>query len=56
MQLLIWWHHITAQMHRELEGVYRQNSRKAVRRCEYPQYMWDNLPVDAKTNNSVLKI
>jgi hypothetical protein len=26
-----------------------------VRRCEYPQFMWDRLPLDSSTNESILR-
>lgn len=27
-----------------------------IRRCEYPQYLWDQLPIDSRTKESILRL
>ena len=29
---------------------------KRIQRCEYPQYMWDKLPLSSRTNGSILRL
>ncbi|MBW2740262.1 MAG: hypothetical protein JRE64_15775 [Deltaproteobacteria bacterium] len=59
------------QYKKEVRAVYRAKKRpglivcsggtkmefvKRIRRCEYPQYMWDLLPINGSTEESVMRL
>ena len=40
----------------EKRSGFRPEFVKRIRRCEYPQYMWDLLPINGSTEDSVMRL
>lgn len=40
----------------ELRSGYKPAFVKRIRRCEYPQYMWDLLPINSSTEESIMRL
>jgi len=37
-------------------GGWKEEFVKRIRRCEYPQYLWDKLPINGTTEESILRL
>ena len=49
------WHRTTARSPGGTRGGFRAEFVNRIRRCEYPQYLWDKLPLEG-TSESILRL